>query len=175
MNANRRVFLILLTIACCVCSDQFSKDFAESKLPKDEVWTYAGDTVRLHHAVNKGAVLSFESFLPDPWRSFDLDAAAVVFLGLLTLYLAVASTLRPFFLIALSLVCGGSFSNLLDRLAFGGNKVDFINLGWGSLRTAPFNLADVSIILGLLLLAVGLFVKVRSSALSRPQSEDVAE
>jgi signal peptidase II len=175
MNANRRVFLILLTIACCVCSDQFSKDFAESKLPKDEVWTYAGDTVRLHHAVNKGTIFSFESFLPDPWRTFDLDAAAVVFLGLLTLYLAVASTLHPIFLIALSLVCGGSFSNLLDRLAFGGDKIDFIDLGWGSFRTAPFNVADVSIILGLLLLAVGLLEKLRSPALSRPTPEDVPE
>ena len=47
---------------------------------------------------------------------------------------------------------GGGFSNLFDRTVHGGYVVDFINVGFGALRTGIFNVADVAITVGVLLL-----------------------
>src|SRR5947199_5008520 len=67
----------------------------------------------------------------------------------------VASKLPGVKVLAFSLVVGGGLSNLLDRVAYGGYVVDFINLGIGSLRTGIFNAADVAITVGVLLVVFG--------------------
>lgn len=54
--------------------------------------------------------------------------------------------------LGLCLICGGGLSNLLDRIAFGGYAVDFVSLDFGIMRSAVFNLADIAITLGGLLL-----------------------
>ncbi|HXC20398.1 MAG TPA: signal peptidase II, partial [Steroidobacteraceae bacterium] len=54
--------------------------------------------------------------------------------------------------IALALIAGGGISNLIDRLLYGGRVTDFLNVGIGSLRTGIFNVADMAILAGALLL-----------------------
>ena len=71
------------------------------------------------------------------------------------IYLLLASNVHALRVIAFSFVLGGGLSNLLDRIAYGGDVVDFINLGIGSLRTGIFNAADVAIMAGMLLLVLG--------------------
>ncbi len=53
---------------------------------------------------------------------------------------------------AASLIFSGGVSNLIDRFAHNGYVIDFLNLGVGSLRTGIFNVADIAIALGALLL-----------------------
>ncbi|MEN8162170.1 MAG: signal peptidase II [Myxococcota bacterium] len=55
-------------------------------------------------------------------------------------------------MVALGLVAGGGFANWLDRVLGDGSVTDFVSLGVGALRTGIFNLADVAIVLGVLLL-----------------------
>jgi len=57
-------------------------------------------------------------------------------------------------ILSLSLVLGGGLGNLADRLFKDGIVVDFMIITLGSLKTAIFNFADLSIVTGLLLLAL---------------------
>jgi len=57
-------------------------------------------------------------------------------------------------LAGVALMWGGGASNLIDR-ASRGHVVDFLNLGVGSLRTGIFNVADVAVLLGAVLIVVG--------------------
>jgi len=54
--------------------------------------------------------------------------------------------------VALALVAGGGTSNLIDRLLYDGRVTDFLNVGIGSLRTGIFNMADMAILAGALLM-----------------------
>ena len=54
-------------------------------------------------------------------------------------------------LIGTGLVLAGGASNWVDR-AIRGSVVDFINVGVGSLRTGIFNVADLAIMLGAVVL-----------------------
>lgn len=159
--------LVLLTVILCVGCDQVAKELARSHLPKTKALSFAGDMVRLDYTENRGAVLSFEYCLPEPWRGPVLTVGVATFLGLLMGYLLCASALRPLPITALSLICGGALSNLLDRVAFGGLVIDFLSLGWGGFRTAIFNVADAAIVSGTLLLGLSIIWNFRPFASHR--------
>jgi len=53
-------------------------------------------------------------------------------------------------LAGLGLIAGGSLSNLADRLA-DGTVVDFLYVGVGPLHTGVFNVADMAIVAGAIL------------------------
>jgi signal peptidase II len=77
------------------------------------------------------------------------------FLLALLVYTIFFAPPRVFCIVALTLILAGGVSNLADRLIYGGYVVDFINVGIGSLRTGVFNLADVAISAGVLMLLAG--------------------
>ncbi len=78
-------------------------------------------------------------------------AVALLLLGLVFAALF-ARRLDRIRFIALTLVAGGGMSNLIDRLMFHGRVTDFLNVGLGSLRTGIFNVADMTILAGALLM-----------------------
>ena len=65
--------------------------------------------------------------------------------------------------IALSFVLGGGIGNLIDRILNDGRVIDFLNIGVGSIRTGIFNVADIAVTFGVLLL-VSLSLKHRNSS-----------
>ena len=70
---------------------------------------------------------------------------------------------------ALALILSGGVGNLIDRVLRGGLVVDFMNVGIGTLRSGIFNVADLGIVGGLvLLLALELFGRRAPSAPSAP-------
>jgi signal peptidase II len=56
-------------------------------------------------------------------------------------------------LLGLTLFVAGGASNWLDRVVRG-SVIDFINVGFGPVRTGIFNVADVAIVLGVTIIVV---------------------
>ena len=84
-------------------------------------------------------------------------------LALLAYALFVRAGRAPF-IFALALVLAGGASNLIDRFVNDGYVVDFINLGAGPIRTGIFNIADVAITVGALLLLIQSWRRRQSNA-----------
>lgn len=76
--------------------------------------------------------------------------------GLLAFLLLKRRLPRSEFL-GLSLILGGGLGNLIDRLLRDGHVTDFLNVGFGSLRTGIFNVADAAITTGALLVLAAAF------------------
>lgn len=70
------------------------------------------------------------------------------------LYLVFSTKQNHWSLIALSLVFAGGSSNFFDRAVNNGVVVDFLNIGIGSVRTGIFNIADIAILVGCLLIVL---------------------
>ncbi len=147
-----KILLVLFTLTLCIGCDQTAKSLAQSHLSRTEVVSLAGDTLRLQYTENKGAFLSLGATLPAAWRSLIFIAGTAGILGLLLVYLLFSTAMPRRTLVALSLICGGGLSNLLDRILHDGAVVDFLNVGIAGLRTGIFNPADMAISLGVLLL-----------------------
>lgn len=154
MTKLTKFFLVLLTIVFCVGCDQTTKAVAKAHLSRTEAASFAGDTLRLQYAENPSAFLSLGSSLPKEWRRLIFTGATAIFLGLLVMYMLFVSSVSPLSVVSLSLIAGGGLSNLLDRIAYNGYVVDFINVGFGTLRTGIFNVADMAITLGAILIMV---------------------
>jgi signal peptidase II len=58
---------------------------------------------------------------------------------------------------ALCLVTGGAVGNLLDRIRSGRGVVDFLDVGVGAWRWPTFNVADIAVSTGAILLAIVLW------------------
>ncbi len=52
---------------------------------------------------------------------------------------------------AVVIILGGAAGNLIDRIRFG-EVIDFINMGIGSHRWPTYNVADISLTIGVILL-----------------------
>lgn len=152
MKLLPKAFLILVILTSCIGCDQATKWVAKRQLVPGEVLSYAGDTLRLQYAENSGAFLSLGASLPEVWRQWIFTILTGMFLLGLLVYLLANKTLTRFSLTCLSLVCAGGIGNLIDRIAYDGRVVDFLNVGIGPLRTGIFNVADMAITFGALLL-----------------------
>jgi len=142
------VFLIIIATAGC---DQTTKIMAKQHLPENQIISLLKDTVRLHYVHNSGAFLSMGASLPASTRNLVFTLGVGVILAGIFIYLLLVSSITTVSLIGLSLICGGGLGNLIDRVAYDGAVVDFLNVGVGSLRTGIFNIADVAVSIGVLL------------------------
>jgi len=147
--------LILSVLVCCAGCDRISKTYAESRLSSAQAVSFLGGSVRLQLAYNEGAFLSLGSTLPKPWRQAIFRGGVALVLAGLLAYAVFLGPSRPWPVCAAALVFAGGASNLADRLLYDGYVVDFINVGIGGLRTGIFNLADVAVTAGVLMLLFG--------------------
>jgi len=159
MKSIQRTAIILFILLMCVCCDQATKTFAKQNLPKSEVISFFSDTIRLQYAENSGAFLSLGANIPEKIRHWIFMFWVGVFLSEMLIYLLIQKHLTKNQIIALSLVNGGGIGNLIDRIFNQCRVVDFMNLGFGSLRTGIFNVADVAITSGVIWF---LFILVKS-------------
>lgn len=156
MAITKRIFLIISVLTICVGCDQGTKSVAETYLSKSEIWSFVGDIVRLQLAHNTGAFLSLGSALPESWRAGLFSVGVGIMLMALLGYILFSKSISTLELLALSLLLAGGVGNLIDRVLCG-YVVDFMNIGIGSLRTGVFNVADIAVSIGALILIVGSF------------------
>lgn len=164
---KRSVFVLLLLILCAGC-DQLTKEVAHQYLALQPPQSWFYDTVRLQYAENAGAFLSLGGGFSEGLRVLFFQ----VFPALCLLALAIvlfAQQLPLSAAIAWSLVLSGGLGNLLDRIMHDGRVIDFMNLGIGPLRTGIFNVADVCITTGVVLLIFQAVWPQQPSLRSEPQ------
>jgi signal peptidase II len=152
MRSILRFYIVMITLCCCVGCDQVSKSAARALLASGVTESLFADSLRLQLVENTGAFLSLGDSLPEHVRFTLFTAAAAVLLIGLVCAALFARRLGPARFIPLALVAGGGISNLIDRLVFHGHVTDFLNVGIGSFRTGIFNLADMAILGGAVLL-----------------------
>ncbi len=151
MRLLQRLAIVGAVVVGCVGCDQGTKALAQATLASADLGSFLGDTLRIQLALNDGAFLGLGGSLPEPWRSVLLSGGVgLLLLGVLGHALFSNTNLAS--LVGLALVFAGGASNLADRLLHAGRVVDFLNLGIGPLRTGIFNVADVALVAGVLVL-----------------------
>jgi signal peptidase II len=165
-----RLLLLFAVLVPCVACDQATKAIAVTHLKGSAplALDLAPLSARLVYAENPGAFLGLGHALPDAVRVALLVGLVALMLGAVA-FVLVRRTLRTPVAVGLALLLAGGVGNLVDRLLRpGGRVVDFAQLGvhWGALdaRTGVFNVADLAIVAGALVLAA---VTLRRRAVQR--------
>ena len=135
-------FVLIQLAALVFVIDQFSKFLVRDQLFRYESFPATG-FFRITHVFNTGSAFGI-------FRDQNTPLILVSFLGIAILILIYRSQRAPSGLLRLSLglQIGGAVGNLVDRLRLG-HVTDFVDVGaW-----PVFNVADASIITGLVILA----------------------
>jgi len=108
---------------------------------------------RITHTENTGAAFSLFADSPSHWKTVMLISFSVIAMIVVSILLWNQS--RPFTMtgIALSLILGGAFGNLWDRVA-AGRVIDFLDVYYKTYHWPVFNLADSAIVVGASLLVL---------------------
>jgi signal peptidase II len=149
---TRRLALILVILIACIGLDQWTKQIAKQQLADGHVVTLLDGSIRLLLAKNYGTFLSLGASLPENVRNAATTIGVGLVLTVLFGYTLLTRAANPVIVSAMSMLIGGGLSNLLDRIVYGGYVVDFLNVGIGSLRTGIFNVADMFIMAGVVLM-----------------------
>lgn len=153
LTAKAKAFWPLLFLL--IFADCTTKRLAEEHLVQHMPHQVVGDVVRFTLAYNPGAAFSFS--LGEHSRVGFTVIALCVLVALGSVYRSTASQDR-LQAIALALVAGGALGNMLDRFRSPSGTyrgvVDFIDIGVSGWRFWTFNLADVGVTFGAVLLAL---------------------
>lgn len=172
MTGQRRGFWGIA--AAVVVTDAITKLMAVDALsPMYLPHRIVGDTLRLTLVYNPGAAFGLHL---GPWsRGIFTVLTLLALLVLAQLHRATreGEWMR---MAALALVSGGAVGNLIDRLRSARGVVDFIDVGIGSARWPTFNVADIAVTCGALLLALVLWREDSAqAAVSAPTSASVLD
>ena len=154
MIRSQRILIMVLVIVTCIGCDQATKTIASRTLAPSKPIVLIDRVFHLEYTENSGAMLGVGSELPDNVRFWLLRVFAGCALFTILAFTALDKSLNITDILSLSLVLGGGLGNLTDRLFKDGIVVDFMIITLGSLKTAIFNFADLSIVTGMLLLAL---------------------
>lgn len=132
-------------------ADVLTKYLAHTQLwPPRVPRELVGDWVRLTLLYNPGAAFGLHVGAYSRWVFMALTVAAIMVLW--RLYRDTPS-LHHRRALALGLVAGGAVGNLVNRIWVPAGVVDWIDVGIGSHRWPAFNVADIGVSLGAVLLA----------------------
>lgn len=131
--------------------DILTKRWALANLSHGVPQEVIGDWLRWTLAFNRGAAMGFHL---GEWSRPVLTLIGVVMLVILVrLYHTTASRHRLQILL-LAFITSGAIGNLIDRVRWTRGVVDFIDVGIGTTRFWTFNVADMGISVGAVLLAI---------------------
>lgn len=159
--ARNKALLFWPVLLAVTVSDAVTKTLAQRWLPLPDLpHEVLGNAVRFTLVYNPGAAfgINFGGYS----RGIFMTLTILALLVLARLYAGTrnghgARTL------ALALVCGGALGNLMDRVWSPMGVVDFIDIGLRHARWPTFNVADMAVSAGAVLLALVLWAEDRDT------------
>lgn len=142
--------LLLAAVVAVVGCDRISKQIAIEELAGEPPRSYLSGVLRLSYAENTGSFLSLGAQLPETVRfGLFVIGVGVILIGLI--FYALLHRWSGARLYGLSILVAGGASNWVDRV-IDGRVVDFLIVGIGPIRTGVFNIADMAILAGVVIL-----------------------
>jgi len=155
--SRRRFWYWLLGALAIVAADQLTKVYVDSAMAYGERWRVLPffDFTLLY---NPGAAFSFLAE-GQGWQRWLFTIIALGAAGLI-LRLLRRSPGQTLFCASLTCILGGAVGNLIDRMQHG-HVIDFLLFYWDSWYFPAFNVADVAITCGAMLLILDEFLRIR--------------
>lgn len=159
-----RTLVLLVLIACNVSCDQVSKTIARQQIDYGERIPLASGYLTLIKVENRGAFLSLGHGLPDGFRFVLLLVLPLVVLLYALHYLLTKYYLSNLLALGLSFAIGGGIGNLYDRWRHGA-VTDFVHIDFVIFQTGIFNMADVSLTIGVIMMFIALYAERKKDSL----------
>jgi signal peptidase II len=154
---KRNIFIVIL-IVFNIAIDQISKILVRANFEYGEIKSLIGDKFIMQYVENKGAFLGMGSDMNDTLKLIFLLILPTLVLAYVIYYIIKTKELDRLSLIAFCCIIGGGIANVFDRMTRGEvTDFFFINIT-ETIRTGIFNVADLSVTSGMVMLLIGGFL-----------------
>ncbi len=153
LKQSIRYNLIIILVSVNILADQISKYIVRLNVNAFEVIPIIKSYFTLTRIENSGAFLSFGDSFPPFIKIILLSVLPVLVIIAGFVFLFVKTHLSKLLVIGLCFILGGGAGNLYDRLVYG-SVTDFLHMDFVVFQTGIFNLADVSIMIGMAIILV---------------------
>ena len=147
-----RTATLLLTAAAILVADQATKAIVVQNVALGQRVNVLGDLLQVWHAQNRGA--SFSLF---QGGGLIFVAVSILAVGMVAYFHRNMRDRAWWIHLVLGVILGGTLGNLADRLRQG-YVVDWASVGIGEMRWPTFNVADSSLVVGIGVLVIYLFL-----------------
>ena len=159
LDKRKRDLLITTIVFLSIALDQISKIWVRNNFESYIENSIIGDVFKLIKVENTGAFLGMGSELSETLRILLLIVLPIIVLISITIYTYIDKTLDKISIIGFSLIIGGGIGNIFDRIVYG-SVTDFLYLDFGGIfKTGIFNIADLSVTTGMILILISSFKK----------------
>ena len=148
MNRQLSYFLFIIVV---VIADQLSKFIITQKVSLMTIKSVVPGFFNITYIRNRGAIFGFFSGSGSQFIYIVLTLASLIALSLVAYYFFKTPHSERFMKISLSLIMAGALGNLIDRI-FRGYVVDFLDFYVKKWHWPSFNIADLCISTGAILL-----------------------
>jgi signal peptidase II len=149
-----KIRLLAVVLGVVVLADLVTKALVQSNITLYHQVDVLGSVIRLTYIHNPGAAFGLYF---GPWSRQIFLALSVIALVVLVALYWYTPALERARLLAIALICGGALGNLVDRLRSPHGVVDFVDVGLGAMRWPVFNVADIAVTTGAIVLALSLW------------------
>ncbi len=161
MLKNNRYYKISSLIILSIFLDQFSKFWIRNNIESYSEIELIGSFFTLIRVENTGAFLGMGSELSYIPKLILLIIFPIMVLFAVSIYTYMDKKLDNLSLVGFSLIIGGGIANIFDRIIYG-SVTDFLYINLGFFKTGIFNIADLSVTTGLILILIASFKKPES-------------
>ena len=159
LNKRKRNLFITTIVFLSIILDQISKIWVRNNFESYIENSIIGDIFTLIKVENTGAFLGMGSELSEIPRVLLLIVLPIIVLISITIYTYIDKALDQISIIGFSLIIGGGIGNIFDRIVYG-SVTDFLYLDFGGVfKTGIFNIADLSVTTGMILILISSFKK----------------
>ncbi len=144
MDSRWKYPLILAPLA--LAADQASKWLVNASIPLNGGFPVIDGLFNMVNIRNRGAAFGMLNRSDIDWQVW-LFSAATILATVVILALIRKSGQAPLLWSGFSLILGGAYGNLIDRLKEHA-VTDFLDFYWGDLHWPAFNVADIAICVG---------------------------
>ncbi len=156
MKLSRRSVFTIIIIVLNIVIDQISKFWVRANVTSET--ELIGNYFTLHNVENEGAFLGMGSDLNPTIKLIVLLILPIVVLGFVLRYVFKDKSIDKLSLIGFSCIIGGGFANIYDRMLYG-SVTDFFHIDLGGVfKTGIFNIADLSVTTGMIMIITASFI-----------------
>lgn len=170
MSRTSRLRWMLVLLVAFVGLDQATKYYAVTHWDGLHEQSLLGGILRIKLAKNDGAFLSMLGNQSPTVRFAVLVIGNAIGMTVLAVILLRSSQIDRWTFFAWALVFVGGIGNLIDRVLIRA-VIDFLILGYGPIHTGIFNVADMAITAGFLMLVPQIFMPQKSDKDAATSSE----
>ena len=153
MKRSIKIALFCIISVVFIGCDHVTKELAKEHLKDKAPLSFYHDTFRLDYVENTGAFLSFGDDWSPAASFWLMNILPLLFLVGLFVYAIRKTATTPLMnMLPFLFICSGGLGNIIDRMMYNRHVTDFMNVGINNLRTGIFNLADVYVTTGVIML-----------------------